>query len=97
MQHANYAPEDVFWGQLGGCLEALDAGTTTVVDHAHVIVSPAHSMYPAAINYKLLIASSFKRGRGDGIIRDSVCVLLRTHYACQNLQAGPYPGWWPVR
>ncbi|KAJ5197862.1 uncharacterized protein N7498_006979 [Penicillium cinerascens] len=42
MQHANYAPEDVFWGELGGCLEALDAGTTTVVDHAHVNVSPAH-------------------------------------------------------
>ncbi|KAJ6095975.1 hypothetical protein N7486_006721 [Penicillium sp. IBT 16267x] len=43
MQHANYAPEDVFWGELGGCLEALDAGTTTVVDHAHMNVSPAHT------------------------------------------------------
>ncbi|CAL5871153.1 uncharacterized protein PFLUO_LOCUS5399 [Penicillium psychrofluorescens] len=42
-QHANYAPEDVFWGELGGCLEALDAGTTTVVDHAHVNVTPAHT------------------------------------------------------
>ncbi|KAF8850358.1 Metallo-dependent hydrolase [Acephala macrosclerotiorum] len=26
---------DFFWGQLGGCLAMLDAGTTTVVDHAH--------------------------------------------------------------
>ncbi|KAJ5804845.1 hypothetical protein N7474_010732 [Penicillium riverlandense] len=43
LQHANYAPEDVFWGELGGCLEALDAGTTTVVDHAHMNVSPAHT------------------------------------------------------
>jgi cytosine/adenosine deaminase-related metal-dependent hydrolase len=43
LQHANYTPEDVFWGELGGCLEALDAGTTTVVDHAHMNVSPAHS------------------------------------------------------
>ncbi|KAJ5120125.1 hypothetical protein N7448_010794 [Penicillium atrosanguineum] len=43
MQHANYEPEDVFWGELGGCLEALDAGTTTVVDHAHVNVSTAHT------------------------------------------------------
>lgn len=42
-QHANYTPEDVFWGELGGCLEALDAGTTTVVDHAHMSESPAHS------------------------------------------------------
>jgi cytosine/adenosine deaminase-related metal-dependent hydrolase len=46
MQHANYAPEDVFWGELGGCLEALDAGTTTVVDHAHMNVTLAHSEYP---------------------------------------------------
>ncbi|KAJ5620927.1 hypothetical protein N7510_004911 [Penicillium lagena] len=43
LQHANYAPEDVFWGELGGCLEALDAGTTTVVDHANMNVSPAHT------------------------------------------------------
>ncbi|KAG2417508.1 hypothetical protein HFD88_008727 [Aspergillus terreus] len=42
-QQANYTPEDVYWGQLAGCLEALDAGTTTVVDHAHMNVSPAHS------------------------------------------------------
>ncbi|KAJ5459684.1 uncharacterized protein N7458_001236 [Penicillium daleae] len=42
-QSVNYRPQDVFWGVLGGCLEALDAGTTTVVDHAHVNVSPAHS------------------------------------------------------
>ena len=42
MQHANYTPKDIFWGELGGCLEALDAGTTTVVDHAHMNDSPAH-------------------------------------------------------
>ncbi|KAJ6164803.1 hypothetical protein N7470_003475 [Penicillium chermesinum] len=42
-QHANYTAEDIFWGQLGGCLEALDAGTTTVVDHAHMSESPAHT------------------------------------------------------
>lgn len=42
MQSANYIPEDVFWGELGGCLEALDAGTTTLVDHAHINISPAH-------------------------------------------------------
>jgi cytosine/adenosine deaminase-related metal-dependent hydrolase len=44
-QSVNYRPQDVFWGVLGGCLEALDAGTTTVVDHAHVNVSPAHCTY----------------------------------------------------
>lgn len=43
MQSSNYTPEDIFWGELGGCLEALNAGTTTVVDHAHMNYSPAHS------------------------------------------------------
>ncbi|KAJ5111437.1 hypothetical protein N7532_001972 [Penicillium argentinense] len=43
MQSANYTPEDVFWGELGGCLEALDAGTTTLVDHAHMNISAAHT------------------------------------------------------
>ncbi|KAJ5725580.1 uncharacterized protein N7483_006937 [Penicillium malachiteum] len=43
LQAVNFTPEDIFWGQLGGCLEALDAGTTTVVDHAHMNISTAHS------------------------------------------------------
>ncbi|CEI39906.1 unnamed protein product [Fusarium venenatum] len=30
------ASEDIYWGQLGGCLEAINAGTTTVLDHSHV-------------------------------------------------------------
>ena len=38
-QSSNYTPEDVFWGQLGGCLQALDVGTTMVVDHAHITTS----------------------------------------------------------
>ena len=46
MQSSNYAPEDVFWGELGGCLEAVDAGTTTLVDHAHINISPDHSRNP---------------------------------------------------
>jgi hypothetical protein len=36
-------PADLFWGQLGGCLECLSTGTTTVVDHAHLNYSPEHS------------------------------------------------------
>ena len=39
-----YSAEDVFWGQLGGCLEMTHAGTTTVVDHAHINYSPEHSI-----------------------------------------------------
>ncbi|KFY34467.1 hypothetical protein V494_06751 [Pseudogymnoascus sp. VKM F-4513 (FW-928)] len=35
MQSYNFTPEDMFWGQLSGCLEAIDAGTTYVLDHSH--------------------------------------------------------------
>jgi cytosine/adenosine deaminase-related metal-dependent hydrolase len=30
-----YTPDDMFWGQLSGALEAIDVGTTFVLDHAH--------------------------------------------------------------
>jgi hypothetical protein len=42
MQSYNYTPEDMFWGQLASCLEAIDAGTTYVLDHAHGIYTPEH-------------------------------------------------------
>lgn len=35
--------DDVFWGQLGGCLEMIDGGTTTVADFAHINITPEHS------------------------------------------------------
>ncbi|KIW83485.1 hypothetical protein Z517_02730 [Fonsecaea pedrosoi CBS 271.37] len=38
-----YSPDDIYWGQLSGCLEAIHAGTTTVLDHAHCAYSPAHA------------------------------------------------------
>ena len=44
LQSSNYTPDDVFWGVLGGYLEAIDSGTTTVVDHAHLNYSPDHCM-----------------------------------------------------
>ncbi|KAF7337821.1 Metallo-dependent hydrolase [Mycena venus] len=41
--YALFGVEDVFLGQLGGCMEAIDAGTTMVVDHAHMNYSAKHS------------------------------------------------------
>ncbi|KDQ57003.1 hypothetical protein JAAARDRAFT_178495 [Jaapia argillacea MUCL 33604] len=35
-------PEDVYIGELAGCLQALHGGTTTVVDHFHCANSPEH-------------------------------------------------------
>ncbi|KAF5664851.1 cytosine deaminase [Fusarium denticulatum] len=42
LQSFNYTPQDVYWGQLAGCLEAIDAGTTYVLDHCHGCKSPEH-------------------------------------------------------
>jgi cytosine/adenosine deaminase-related metal-dependent hydrolase len=40
-----YAPTDIYWGQLSGCLEALNAGTTTVLDHSHAVYTPEHGKH----------------------------------------------------
>jgi cytosine/adenosine deaminase-related metal-dependent hydrolase len=42
-QSFQYTAEDTFYGQLSGMLESIAAGTTTLVDHAHVTMSPAHA------------------------------------------------------
>jgi cytosine/adenosine deaminase-related metal-dependent hydrolase len=42
MQSFQFSPEDVFYGQLAGMLEGVAAGTTTVVDHAHITYSSNH-------------------------------------------------------
>ncbi|KAF7323307.1 5-methylthioadenosine/S-adenosylhomocysteine deaminase n1 [Mycena chlorophos] len=45
---ALFTAEDTFWGQLGGCMEMIDGGTTMVLDHAHITHSPDHA--PKAIS-----------------------------------------------
>ncbi|KAM5343945.1 hypothetical protein ACJ41O_012482 [Fusarium nematophilum] len=39
-----YTPQDMYWGQLGGALEAIDSGTTFVLDHAHGNQSNDHAL-----------------------------------------------------
>lgn len=41
----DYEPRDILWGQLAGCMEAVDAGTTTVIDHAHLAQTPEHGTF----------------------------------------------------
>lgn len=38
-----YTPDDVYWGELGGALENLAAGTTTVVDTSQCSYTPEHT------------------------------------------------------
>ncbi|KAL1901057.1 hypothetical protein Sste5346_002124 [Sporothrix stenoceras] len=40
---STYTPDDVFLGNLCGALESLDSGITCVLDHSHIMNSPAHS------------------------------------------------------
>lgn len=57
-----YTLEDTFYGQLGGALEAIDAGTTTVVDHATVNLSPDHGKLSQHVTWhKPLIRTQRKR------------------------------------
>lgn len=37
-----YSLEDAFWGELSGAMEAIDAGTTTVVDHSSLNIGPEY-------------------------------------------------------
>ncbi|PTU19954.1 hypothetical protein P175DRAFT_0502104 [Aspergillus ochraceoroseus IBT 24754] len=37
-----YDPEDTYWGQLTGALEAINSGTTFVLDHAHGCKTKEH-------------------------------------------------------
>ena len=39
-----WTPKDLFWGQLAGALESIDAGTTTIVDHSSCNTTPEHCM-----------------------------------------------------
>ncbi|KAJ4366373.1 hypothetical protein N0V83_008009 [Neocucurbitaria cava] len=58
-QHHQYSPEDVFYGQLAGMLEGIAAGTTTVVDHAHITLSPDHARLAIAATASSGIRSVF--------------------------------------
>ncbi|OCK85867.1 Metallo-dependent hydrolase [Lepidopterella palustris CBS 459.81] len=59
LQSSNFTPPDFFYGQLGGCLEALAAGTTTVIDHAHLNYSPSSSRLALAATISSGIRSIF--------------------------------------
>jgi cytosine/adenosine deaminase-related metal-dependent hydrolase len=51
-----YAPSDLFWGQLAGAMESVDAGTTTVVDHSHLNLGPEYreAEFPQSTTHILL-------------------------------------------
>jgi hypothetical protein len=42
MQGGTFDTREIFWGQLAGCMECLNNGTTTIVDHSHLNYAEDH-------------------------------------------------------
>jgi cytosine/adenosine deaminase-related metal-dependent hydrolase len=83
LQSVQYSPEDAFYGQLAGMLEGLAAGTTTVVDHAHVTASSGHA--------ELAIAGAATSG-----IRSVFCytpLMLAKEFNPLTFRPNPFEDW----
>jgi cytosine/adenosine deaminase-related metal-dependent hydrolase len=75
-----YEAEDAYLGNCAGALEALAAGVTTLVDHCHVINSPAH-------------ADAAVAGLRDAGIRGVFCYGLFPNPAQHPFALSVDPGW----
>ncbi|KAF4338398.1 cytosine deaminase [Fusarium beomiforme] len=86
LQSFNFTPQDFFWGQLAGCLEALDAGTTCVVDNAHGASRPEHGTAVLSATLASGIRSIFCHG---------VMPLRTTEWTESSfeLDRSPQPDW----
>jgi cytosine/adenosine deaminase-related metal-dependent hydrolase len=86
LQYYNYSPEDVFWGELGGLLESINGGTTTIVDHAHMSKTADHVR--AGLNATVMSG-----------IRSVFCYSLVMNIASWDREGmvnaePPVPEWW---
>jgi cytosine/adenosine deaminase-related metal-dependent hydrolase len=52
-------PDEVYIGQLVGCMEAIRAGVTTVVDHSHVLNTPDHAIQAISATKRSGIRSKY--------------------------------------
>jgi cytosine/adenosine deaminase-related metal-dependent hydrolase len=85
-----HTAEDTFWGQLAGCLEMIDCGTTSVVDFAHVNYSPEHSGSNAASGKYVLQLIRSRRRSGhlsNHLVRFTLRFLLLSHPTSSNVVA----------
>jgi hypothetical protein len=89
-----FNPEDVFWGELGGCMEAIDGGTTTVVDHAHINYSADHCklrrLKPFGDSFADLVISLFCAISNRGVWNSLVLLLLSSTPGPSRV-VGPLP------
>lgn len=83
LQSFNYLEDDVFWGELAGLMDAIDDGTTTIVDHSHVTRSPnfgmnaslAHDRSRSTLTWNQF---SIRRTCSNHCVRHKVCLLHDT-------------------
>jgi cytosine/adenosine deaminase-related metal-dependent hydrolase len=75
IQSHSYTPSDLYWGQISGCLEALDAGTTTVLDHSHSSYTQSHAeaVFSATLASGLRCVLSFSPIAKIGEWNESKC------------------------
>ncbi|KAH8697440.1 5-methylthioadenosine/S-adenosylhomocysteine deaminase n1 [Talaromyces proteolyticus] len=85
LQSFNYEAEDMFWGQLAGCIESIDSGVTTVVDHANLTYSPEH-------------ATEALRATASSGLRTIFCYgvmpRLKKWTSEFEIDKEVFPGWW---
>lgn len=86
LQAINFTAEDLFWGQLGGCLEALDAGTTCVVDNAHMSAGPRHGSAALKATLTSGIRSIFCYGVTPFRVSEWTSSTL-------DIDRSPFPSW----
>jgi cytosine/adenosine deaminase-related metal-dependent hydrolase len=77
---ALYGADDVYLGNHVGALEALHAGITTIVDHCHIINTPAH-------------ADAAVRGLQDAGIRGIFCYGIFPNPTLPDFAVASEPGW----
>ncbi|KAI5921807.1 amidohydrolase [Camillea tinctor] len=92
-----WSKEDLFWGQLAGALESIDAGTTTIVDHSSCNITPDHPQ--AAIQAVLTagVREIYCYCPAKRLVSTNPWKLEDDHFSEQNLttyqelaKAGPY-------
>jgi 5-methylthioadenosine/S-adenosylhomocysteine deaminase len=99
-----YTPDDVYAGTLATAVTALDAGITTIVDNAHIALTPDHAeagaraLLDAGIRAVQAVGSPFGSDLEDV---PSTALALRERYAATLLsvrlfEVNPSPELWTV-
>ena len=85
MACAFYTPTDVFWGTLAGALESLDAGTTFIVAHEHMVYSGDHMRQGL---------DAFRRSGVRAAFCPSITPRVKSWAPKLEMKSDALPTWW---